>query len=74
MTLREQIAERNRQWRLFHDWEADKPTAVRSPEAVLADLGWLLQWFSPEIVRSDPDPEKQGIARMRAALALLSQR
>lgn len=74
MTLREQIAERNRQWRAFHEWEAQQPPISRDPSAIIADLGALLSWYSPELVRTDPDPEKQGIAKMRAALALLSDK
>lgn len=74
MTLREQIEERNRQWRLFHEWEAAQPTVQRDPSAILADLGALLHWCPPELLRHDPDPEKHGIAKMRAALALLSRR
>ena len=72
MTLREQIEERNRQWRLFHEWEAQQPLSHREPSAILADLGTLLQWSSPELIHSDPDPDKHGIAKMRAALALIS--
>jgi hypothetical protein len=72
VTLREQIEERNRQWRLFHQWEAQQPPIERTPEAILADLSWLLQWFPQDL--ADPDPEKHGIAKMRAALALLAQR
>jgi hypothetical protein len=74
VTLREQLEERNRQWRLFHEWDAGQQSVDRSPEAILADLSWLLQWIPADVVRSDPDPEKHGIAKMRAALALLSER
>jgi len=74
VTLRAQIEKRNRQWRLFHEWNAEQSSVERPPEAILADLTWLLQWFPEDVVRSDPDPEKHGIAKMRAALALLSGR
>ncbi len=72
MTFGEEIEERNRQWRLFHEWEAEQPPISRDPAAILADLGALLQWCPPELLSADPDPEKRGIAKMRAALALLS--
>jgi hypothetical protein len=73
VTLREQLQERNRQWRLFHDWEAQQPLSSRDLSAILADLGGLLQWCPRELLSSDPDPNKHGIAKMRAALALLSR-
>jgi hypothetical protein len=72
VTLREQIEERNRQWRLFHEWEAQQPPISRDPAAILADLGAVMRWFPRELWSADPDPEKLGIAKMRAALALLS--
>jgi hypothetical protein len=74
VTLRDQIEERNRQWRLFHEWEAEQPPTMREPTAIVADLGTLLQWCSPELISYDPDPEKHGIAQMRAALALISSK
>ncbi len=74
MTLREQIEERDRQWRLFHEWEAAQPPTQRDLSAVLADLGGLLQWCPPDLRLHDADPEKHGIATMRAALSLLSGR
>jgi hypothetical protein len=72
VTLREQFEERNRQWRLFHEWEAQQPPISRDPAAIVADLGGLLRWCPPELLSADPDPEKRGVAKMRAALALLS--
>ena len=74
VTLREQIEERNRQWRLFHEWEAEQPPVERDASAILADLGALLRWCPAELVRQDPDPEKYGIGKMRAALSLLSSK
>jgi hypothetical protein len=73
VTLREQIEERNRQWRLFHEWELTQTPIERCPSAILDDLGNLLRWCPPELIRYDPDPEKQGIAKMRTALSLLSR-
>jgi hypothetical protein len=72
VTLRDQIDERNRQWRLFHEWEAEQPPVSREPSAIVADLGLLLQWCPQDLISSDPDPDKLGIAKMRAALALIS--
>jgi hypothetical protein len=72
VTLRDQIDQRNSEWRLFHEWEAEQPPITREPSAILADLGSLLQWCTPELIGADPDPDKRGIAKMRAALALIS--
>ena len=72
VTLREQIEERNRQWRLFHEWEANQPSVERDPAVVLDDIGGLLRWCPAHLLSDDPDPEKLGIAKMRAALSLLS--
>lgn len=72
MTLREQVEERNRQWLQFHEWEAEQPLPpIRDASTVLADLSWLLRWCPPELLETDPDPQKLGIAKMRAGLALL---
>ncbi len=74
MTLREEIEKRERQWRAFHEWESQQPPApLRNASAVLADLSWLLEFCDPETILQDPDPEKLGIAKMRAALALISK-
>jgi hypothetical protein len=72
VTLRDEIEERNRQWRLFHEWEETQPVIDREPSAILADLGALLQWCPANLLQNDPDPEKLGIAKMRAALSRLS--
>lgn len=74
MTLREQLAERRRQWEEFNRWEAQQPPVERDPAAIVADLGFLLGFVSPEDRLRDPDPEKLGIQKMRAALARLSPR
>jgi hypothetical protein len=74
VNLRAQIEERNRQWRLFHEWDAQQPHITREPSAIVADLGALLAWYPPELIRSDPDPEKRGIATMRSALSLLANK
>ena len=72
VTLRDEFDERNRQWRLFHEWEAQQPPVSRDLSAVFADLSALRRLCPPELLSAVPDPEKVGIARMRAALALLS--
>jgi hypothetical protein len=73
MTAREQIEERLRQWKTFNRWELDHPAPQREPAEILADLGAILEWASPETLASDPDPEKRGIQAMKAALAHLKQ-
>lgn len=71
MTLRDQLKQRNLQWRSFNEWEAEQPPIERQPSAILADLGTLLSWFPAETRLQDPDPDKKGIQEMRAKLALL---
>jgi hypothetical protein len=74
MTLREEIELRRRQWEIFNRWEAEQPPVEREPGKILADLGAILSWI-PEADRlRDPDPEKRGIQKLRAALAVLSRR
>ncbi|MBX9602595.1 MAG: hypothetical protein K2X35_16440 [Bryobacteraceae bacterium] len=73
MTLKEQLEERERMWRSFHEWERRNPPPMRSFDAVLRDLDFLLTFISPEEILRDPDPEKNGIQKMRAALALLKR-
>jgi hypothetical protein len=74
MGLRQEWEERERQWREFHAWEAENSTPEREPSAVLADLSFLLREVPAEEILLDPDPEKLGIARMRATLAAISRR
>jgi len=40
---------------------------------IIGDLGAIWAWLPEEIRRHDPDPNKTGIRRMRAALAILSR-
>ena len=56
----------------FNQWESEQPPVERSPAAILADLGFLLSLTSAEDRLRDPDPEKLGIQRMRALLALVN--
>ena len=71
--MREQLEQQKLQWRSFNEWEAAQPSVTREPTAILADLGTLLSWFPQDVRRHDPDPDKTGIAKMRATLALLKQ-
>lgn len=71
MTLKQQLEARQRQWAAFHRWEVSQPPLDRDPAAILADLGAIWSWLPPEVRLTDPDPQKLGIQKMRAALALL---
>ena len=73
-TLREQVAERQRQWEEFHRWEAQQPPLEREPARILADLGTIWSWLPPEVRAEDPDPEKRGVQAMRASLSHLTPR
>jgi len=71
MTLKEQYEMRQRQWDEFHRWESEQPLMERTPENIIADLGAILSWVPPSERLCDPDPDKAGIQKMRAALALI---
>lgn len=73
MSTREQWELRRRQWEAFHRWEAEQPPVERDPADIIADLGTLLSWLPAEERMRDPDPDKIGIQKMRAALARISQ-
>ncbi len=67
VTLREQLELRERQWAAFHRWEAEQPLPERDPGDIVADLGAIWDWLPSEVRTEDPDPEKLGIQKMRAA-------
>ena len=73
-TLREQVAERQRQWEEFHRWEAQQPPLEREPARILADLGTIWSWLPPEVRAEDLDPEKRGVQALHAALSHLTPR
>lgn len=73
MTLKEQIEIRRRQWERFNRWEQEQPPVERTPAQILADLGTIWTWLPPEVRQADPDPEKLGIQKMRAALGRLQR-
>jgi len=66
------FAERRRQWAEYNAWERSAPPTERAAAACVADVGTLYEWFSSDTRAADPDPEKLGVQRMRAALARLS--
>ena len=69
MSLREELNQREQQWRLFHEAERQMITPQREPSRILADLSFLLRFCPQDEILRDPDPEKRGIAVMREALA-----
>ena len=71
MTLKEHYALRQRQWDEFHRWESEQPSIEREPARIIADLGAIWSWLPTDVRLLDPDPEKVGIQKMRAALALI---
>ena len=73
MTLREQIEDFRRRMALFNEWEAAQPPVERSSAAIIADLGFVLSFISREERLRDPDPEKLGIQRMHAGMALVGR-
>lgn len=74
MSTREEWELRRKQWEAFNRREAEQPPIERDPADIIADLGTLLSWLPAEERLRDPDPEKIGIQKMRAALALIKPR
>jgi hypothetical protein len=73
MSLKEQYELRQRQWDEFHRWETEQLPIDRQPADIIADLGAILSWVSVTDRLCDPDPDKIGIQKMRAALAFIRQ-
>ena len=71
MTLREQLQERERQWRLFHEWDERNPPKTRQLAAVMADLSAIWRRLPKDVRSFDPDPEKLGLKRLRETLSKL---
>jgi hypothetical protein len=67
---RQECAEYRARFEALKAWEARQPAVERDPGEIVADLGFLLGFVSEEDRLRDPDPEKLGIQRMRAILAL----
>jgi len=74
MISKHEWRERQKQWDAFHRWEAEQPLVERDPGDIVADLGTILDWAPPEIRAEDPDPEKLGIKKFRAALERVNLR
>jgi len=73
MTLKEQYQIRQQQWDEFHRWESQQAPIERDAADIIADIGTILSWLPAGERLRDPDPEKTGIQKMRAALALITQ-
>ena len=71
MTLREQIEAQNLAWQRFHEWESTEAPPSLDAAHVIADLGAILSWISPEERMLDPDPEKHGVRKMFEVLRLI---
>jgi len=71
VSTREEWELRRQQWTAFNRWEAQQPPIEREPADILADLGAIWSWLPAEVREHDPDPQKTGIQKMRAALAML---
>ena len=72
MTLREQLQERGRQWKLFHEWEERNPPPDRPLAAIMADLSAIWRRLPEDVRSTDPDPEKLGLRKLRETLSKLS--
>ena len=65
---------RQAQWAAFHRWEASRGPDPHPPEAAMADVGAVYEWFPENVRLEDRDPDKIGIRRMQAVLAALGKR
>jgi predicted TIM-barrel fold metal-dependent hydrolase len=66
---RQEVEQYRSRFETFNAWEARQPLAERSAEEIVADLGFVFGLIEAGERMRDPDPEKLGIQRMRAALA-----
>ena len=72
MTLREQVEQYNEALKRFNEWEAQERPVERTPAAIIADIGAIVDWI-PRVTRlADPDPQKLGVQRLFKALSLIS--
>ena len=71
---KEAVEQYRRRFEALNEWEAGQSPIERDPGDIIADLGFLLGFVAAEDRLRDPDPEKLGIQRMRAALAAVSRR
>jgi hypothetical protein len=60
MISKQDWVERKKQWEIFNRWEAEQPPIERDAADLIADVGAILDWMPPEVLREDPDPEKRG--------------
>lgn len=65
---------RQRQWALFHEWEAAREPDPYAWGEVIADVGAILDWLPEDVRQSDLDPGKSGIQRMRHIVSVVSQK
>ncbi len=71
MTLREQVEERERQWRAYHEWESLRVEPERELNRVMEDLSAIWNRLPEDVRTLDPDPKKLGVQRMHRALSVL---
>ena len=68
MTFHEQLRERERQWRLYHEWEEQNPPPDRPLEAIMADLSAIWRRLPADVRSTDPDPQKLGVRYLHETL------
>jgi ferric-dicitrate binding protein FerR (iron transport regulator) len=71
MTLAEQLRRRAAQLNEFNRWKEEHPAPAREFSRILADLSAIRLWIPEPDRLIDPDPERLGVARLHAAIALL---
>jgi hypothetical protein len=63
---------RKQQWASFNRWERAQPRPEYSAEDTLASLSTILEWIPASVKLRERDPDRRGVRRMHALLALLS--
>ena len=71
--LREAVRRRARALAAFGRWERAQGPPERSAESVFAGLGTLYDLLPPDVRARDDDPERLGVRRMHAMLAVLGK-
>jgi len=70
-SLKEAIEERLRQFEAYNRWEQENPVGSRAPAELVADVGSLFDWLSPQTQLEEPDPNKEGVRKMQDMLSVL---
>lgn len=72
MLTRREWEERQAKYRAYAAWKHANPAPARPLSDIMADIEFLRSMAAPEDLLVDPDPQKEGVAILKRALALLA--